>query len=125
MKGMIDMPWTCRLVDDRDKAEEIGDMYFSESYTQYHTSEFLRVLSPEYRRDWFGKRPPLFVITPVGPWCIDAVSTDGNGNNNNHGWTVLGEVPNITVSPSINFEGYYHGWLQNGLLTDDCEGRVF
>jgi hypothetical protein len=100
-------------------------MYFSESYTQDHTSEFLRVLSPEYKRDWYGKRLPLFVMTPAGPWCIDAVSTDGHGNNNDHGWTITGEAPNVTASPSINFQGGYHGWLQNGVLSDDVEGRRF
>lgn len=119
------MPWTCKLVSNRGAAEEIGDMYFSENYSRDHASEFDRVLSPEYKRDWYGKRPPIFVMTPVGPWCIDAVSTDGNGNNNENGWTVTGEVPNITASPSINFPGIYHGWLQNGILSDDVEGRRF
>lgn len=40
-------------------------------------------------------------------------------------WTVNGDPPNISVSPSINAVGDYHGWLQNGVLSDDCEGRRF
>lgn len=38
-------------------------------------------------------------------------------------WTRTGEPPNITVSPSINYMGFYHGWLCEGVLSDDCEGR--
>lgn len=119
------MPWQCKMVANRDTAEEIGDMYFSEHYDETHTSEFTRPLSPEYQRDWLGKRAPLFVMTPAGPWCVDAQSTDGNGNFTGHGWTVTGTPPNITVTPSINMVGTYHGWLTNGVLSDDLEGRTY
>lgn len=34
------------------------------------------------------------------------------------GWTVSGVPPNITVSPSINMVGRYHGFLQNGVIGD-------
>lgn len=118
------MPWTCRLVASRDSFN-IGDMYFSESCDSTHTGELQRLLSPEYRRDWMGKRAPLFVVTPAGPWCVDAQSTDGSGQYTGHGWTVTGEVPNITATPSINMPGRYHGWLTNGILSDDLEGRTY
>lgn len=29
---------------------------------------------------------------------------------------VVGEKPLITVSPSIHIVGYWHGWLQDGIL---------
>lgn len=119
------MPWQCKIVNIRDAAEEIGEMYFSEHYDETRTKEFDRLLSPEYRRDWYGKRPPLFVVTPAGPWCVDAQSTDGHGNYTGHGWTVTGTPPNLTASPSINMVGIYHGWLKNGVLTDDLEGRTY
>lgn len=38
-------------------------------------------------------------------------------------WTRTGEPPNITVTPSINHVGQYHGFLKNGVLTDDVDGR--
>jgi hypothetical protein len=38
-------------------------------------------------------------------------------------WTRTGEPPNVTANPSINWVGFYHGWLKNGVLTDDCEAR--
>jgi hypothetical protein len=53
-------------------------------------------------------------------WPIDHPST-GDGP----GWTRTGTPPNVTASPSINYVGEYHGWLQNGVLSDDVEGRTF
>ena len=44
---------------------------------------------------------------------------------NNQQWTVEGDWPNVTITPSINCPGYYHGWIRDGQITDDCEGRVF
>ena len=40
-------------------------------------------------------------------------------------WSMVGTPPAITVSPSINCVGSYHGWIRAGVLTDDCEGRKF
>jgi hypothetical protein len=54
-------------------------------------------------------------------------------------WTITGTAPEITLHPSINnyhvsddpelrarFHKHgYHGWLQNGILTDDLEGRTY
>lgn len=40
-------------------------------------------------------------------------------------WTRTGEPPNITAYPSINHTGRYHGWLKDGVLSDDIEGRKF
>lgn len=40
-------------------------------------------------------------------------------------WDVQGVPPSITVSPSINCEGVYHGHVKQGLVSEDCEGRMF
>jgi hypothetical protein len=83
------------------------------------------LLSPEYLRDHRGTRPPLCVRLPSGDeWILDGrtIHADRIGD---HGWTVTGAPPALTVSPSINVIGRYHGWLRNGVLSDDCEGRVF
>lgn len=52
--------------------------------------------------------------------CLDQNSTDGTS-----GWTVSGEAPNLTVTPSINAAGEYHGFITNGVIGDDLEGRKF
>ncbi len=70
----------------------------------------------------FKQRPDgmcLIVRTPGGDWMVDGPSSNGNG------WERTGEVPNITASPSILCQKAYHGYLKNGVLTDDVDGRKF
>jgi hypothetical protein len=50
-------------------------------------------------------------------WCIDSHGTDGGK------WTRTGVPPLVTVKPSIK-TGAYHGFLQNGRLTDCLGDRV-
>lgn len=74
-------------------------------------------LSRFYWADWSDKRPPICVVCPNGQhWLIDSKSSNGDG------WKITGEPPLITASPSILVPGY-HGFLQNGVFTADCEGR--
>ena len=74
-------------------------------------------LSLHYWNNWSTKRPPISVVCPNGEvWEIDRKSSNGSG------WTVTGEFPNITCSPSIVVYGY-HGFLQDGVFTADLEGR--
>lgn len=74
-------------------------------------------LSEHYWRDWARIRPPLTIILPNGGiWMPDQISS------NNRGWQVTGELPTITVHPSINHPGY-HGWLKDGEFSDDVDGR--
>ena len=76
-------------------------------------------LSPHYWRDWADKRPPICVVCPNGEtWEIDRWSSNGTG------WTVTGDPPNITCSPSI-IAGNYHGFLRDGAFTDDLERRTY
>ena len=61
----------------------------------------------------------LTVILPSGePWVIDGPSSHGDG------WTRVGVPPLITVQPSI-LTPRYHGWLTDGVLSDDLEGRTY
>lgn len=111
------MPWNCKLVDPEevpDKGFQIGDMYFARHEVP---EEFL---SPEYIRDWKGKRKPLWVCLPYGgqieggwPFCVDSKAT-----GKDIGWTVTGEAPKITVKPSINAVGDWHGWITDGVISD-------
>ncbi len=77
--------------------------------------------APWFADDWHGPDGRcLTVVLPSGEhWVIDGPSS-GNGP----GWTRTGEPPHITVQPSIAARRY-HGWLQNGVLTDDMEGRTY
>lgn len=80
-------------------------------------------LSDFYKQNNSSRRP-LFVILPSrilfvvdGKCWKDGVHYSG--------WSVSGVAPNITMAPSINIVGSYHGFLQNGVISDDCEGRKF
>lgn len=74
-------------------------------------------LSPHYWRDWSTKRPPICVVCPNGEqWEIDRWSSNGTG------WSVTGDLPNITCAPSIVVTGY-HGFLRGGVFTADVDGR--
>jgi len=69
---------------------------------------------------WVGSdgRSLVVRLPDGGEWAIDAPSsTDGH-------WTRIGEAPLITAHPSIASRKY-HGWLTNGVLSDDIEGRTY
>lgn len=128
------MAWQCRLTDDSfrpggpgGKDIKVGDMWFNphmlepdikDYYLAYH-------LSRQYVEQWLGKRDPIMVCLPNGEYfCVD--SKYGRPENvTNEGWTVTGEAPAITVSPSINCIGRWHGFLTAGILSNDVEGRSF
>jgi hypothetical protein len=116
------MPWPIHYHEHQPERPQPGDMWPEPAWL----NPAARVsLSPEYFRDHADKRPPLMVCLPNGTfWCIDTVPSKGGS-----GWNVSGEPPYITVSPSIyNAPGTpcaYHGFLTNGVLSDDCEGRTF
>jgi len=84
------------------------------------------LLSDFYIQNWLGKRPPLTVVLPDGShWCIDLKSSLPNGQTGwGPGWTITGDSLHLTASPSINCPRY-HGFLQNGVLTPDLEGRTY
>lgn len=115
------MPYQCRLLPEAPEHSErcIGDMWYANRDPRYSSIEYLS--GPA------SSRPPIMVILPSGfPFCVDSPysgSMDASPAER-HGWTVTGEAPKITLSPSINEEGYYHGWLINGVLSDDLEGRA-
>lgn len=76
------------------------------------------IQSPEWKasgRDYF-----IWIVIPGG----SLFSPDRMSSNGTSGWTVTGELPNITVSPSIGAVDY-HGFIRNGVLTDDLEGRTY
>lgn len=92
-----------------------GMGWYNEWYLDMHDN----FLSPHYKRDWAGKRPPIELVCPNGEvWCIDCRSSNGDG------WQVTGEWPNITCAPSI-VAGDYHGFLRNGEFTPDLDGKTY
>ena len=114
----------CRLLEHLPEDRLPGDMWFNRNMVEGENSAYYldHYLSEEYKRDWLGKRPPLFVVLPNGDWfCVDSQAA----KNRPHGWTVIGEAPNVTVTPSIHVledgpdgaeRTRWHGFLTNGVL---------
>jgi hypothetical protein len=101
-----------------------GDMFYADWWLKEDGTP-VGYVSKQYIRDWLGKRPPIGVVLPNGQtFIVDMAYTLGD-NPERNGWMVTGEPPNITVHPSINWVGVYHGWLKDGVLSDDVEGRKF
>lgn len=126
------MSWRCRIIENPELDEdgfidfskrEIGDMWYLE-------------LSPEQleqRREHFSDqyfqhnshRKPLVVKLP-GPTYFVVDGKYYNGQQGYHGgWTVSGSPPNITLTPSIHAVGRYHGYINNGEITDDVDGKKY
>ena len=115
------MPATCRIIDPHIiplKERKPGDMWFYPGVREFYPTQ---LLSKKYNQQ---ERPPLYVLLPNGAvFCVDY-------HYDHDGWDVTGQAPAITVSPSINFQSNavydgYHGYLTDGILTDDLEGRVY
>jgi hypothetical protein len=128
------MPFICKLVDIELIRSEggvllPGYMWYAPWYIENRCKP--SILSKEYYRDWYGKRPPLIVVLPSGThFMVDKRFSNTLNSNRASGWKVTGNAPNISVTPSIHYiydefrEGY-HGWLSDGMLGDDLEGREY
>jgi len=102
-----------RVVDKATGEKPLpGDMFFH-PWSLEHSRDALS----DYYFAHNASRPPLCVVLPTGTHFV----IDGkfyNAEQGYHGgWTVTGEPPLITVAPSINVVGHWHGWLKNGELT--------
>lgn len=109
------MPWKCRLVASHEDAKNIGDMWMVDAKTDDHA-----------KVHWL-------VIIPNGEiFDLQMKSADGTY------WNVTGDAPNFTVTPSVNdkhpviAEGNpwwavkgWHGYITNGVISDDVEGRAY
>jgi hypothetical protein len=65
-------------------------------------------------------------------WCVMlpggtewVVYSYASGPEPRKKWDVSGAPPDITVHPSINLTGVYHGHIVAGVVSEDTEGRTF
>lgn len=114
------MSWKCFLVERRMGAPRPGsDGAVVTPAEFFRYGEKIEWADLPVGAMWFDG-PLLFVRLPAYiDWCIDRPGTGGSK------WTRSGEPPDVNVIPSINYVGIYHGWVRNGWVTDDCEGRKF
>lgn len=78
---------------------------------EYHSNH-----SPKHYRGDKPTEDHWLVLTPAGAFCCHCAASDGEL------WTVTGEAPHLTVTPSIHLSPgsgpphEWHGWLTNGEL---------
>lgn len=106
------MPIKCRLLDKEPdwNEEKPGDMFYITMIDSEGTES-----------------QELVVILPNGGrFYIIRAATKGDGTGV---WEISGEPPNLTVTPSIDsYHGphrRWHGYLKNGILSDDIAGRKY
>jgi hypothetical protein len=123
------MPYTCIWFDEIPDGPWQPGWCFPYSYQ----------LSRRYLEADSATRPAIAVVVPLRhdeAWnrrvgyprgtalCIDAYPIDdpeGSWDVTITGPLIDGAQPDITVTPSIEVEGVYHGHLTNGILTDDID----
>lgn len=114
----IPNPWDKDLLHD-DAPWEPGFCWRAPALTpeSIHAPEWLAS-----GRDYF-----IWIVIPMftHEGVINSLFTpDRLSSNGVSGWTVTGELPNITITPSIGAADY-HGWVTDGVLSDDIEGRTY
>lgn len=89
-----------------------------------------RGLSKYYLESVASIRPPIVVMLPTRQGGQITFCVDGHPTGEPNGAWAVGVVmetlvhdhqPDITVAPSINCVGSYHGYLQHGVITGDLE----
>jgi hypothetical protein len=128
------VPWPIRLFESRDAARRetglvpvgamwpIGEGTSIDQWCEWYAP----AVAHRYLREHKHVRPPMFVKLPDGTeFCIDLCASREIASGGGEGWGCSGEPPHITLTPSVNVVGSYHGWIQNGVISDDCEGRQF
>jgi hypothetical protein len=78
--------------------------------------------------DWL---PPTHQGPDGKAWCVRMSGGSGSewlvyGPSSGGGkWQVTGTAPAFTAHPSINLIGVWHGFLREGVISDDVEGRRY
>ncbi len=115
--------WKIVLYEQRPECPKVGDLFPAPWLLREHWADNL---SPRYLALPEPRRMPLVVILPGGtPFPIDFREHNAAGPYGN-GWAVSGDpATSLTLSPSVNVSGAYHGWIRGGVLSEDVEGRRF
>lgn len=140
-KDSLPMPWQITLYESRDAAViagggrvQVGAMFPAvdpgEDLDRY-LRNMERAIGSRYVREHRHLRPPLVLKLPDGTeFDIDFRSSPEIHRGAGDGWGCSGTPPLITLTPSVNIIGRYHGWIgcngvPPGWISDDVEGRQF
>ena len=74
---------------------------------------------------WIALPGPSYTIEGEEHKTLQYFALGQRASGNPTGWVISGKPPNITITPSIDCVGRYHGFVRDGIITPDCEGRLF
>jgi hypothetical protein len=103
--------WVDRATGDKPVP---GDIFYAaheldEPYRSWLSSKYWALPEP--------RRLPIVVVLPNGVWfCVDQQASGNRGQPEEPGWDVSGSIDCLTVKPSINIVGSWHGYLTDGIL---------
>lgn len=112
------MPWRLKVIAEPRTVEDFdrlrpGDCWIDEASDPRYLA---LMVAPAHA----GKRAWMVALPGLAPFPIYSAAT-----RDNTAWTVTGEPPDVTVAPSIDCNGVYHGYIRDGVITDDLEHRVY
>lgn len=121
---MIEVPFG---EDPKWETLQVGDAYFLTGLTEAELR--MRHLSDQYFRDNSFRAPLIIVLPPKTRFVVDA-KCFSRDRGYYEGWKVEGHPPFISITPSINLEGTYHGFIGiNGVpighIGNDLDGRKY
>lgn len=95
----------------------VGDAWFEDRPEKVRRRH---LLSPEHA----GKRA-LVLVLPCGTDFAVYGPTWTAGQAGAKGWVVAGDPPRLTLTPSVNIGGGWHGHIRDGVISDDVSGIAF
>src|ERR1017187_3485476 len=117
------MSWKCRLIENPEldangiidiAKREVGDMWFLD-VPDAELKE--RQLTAHYFAHNANPKPLVVMLPGRNYFLVDGQCFSGEKGYYD-AWVVTGVPPNISVHPSINMVGRYHGFLKNGVIGD-------
>lgn len=105
-------------------SDEQGEALFEEDELPPAKFMFMRWWQPDggERRPKWMSFPCPGKQTPSGGRCMVPIFPQKNGNGASWQWNGDQEKP--TLTPSINCYGCWHGFITNGEITPDVDGRT-
>ena len=139
------MPWPLILLSEREWKQRRNDYTLVVGHCCY--APWILLINAQGEDDWRKKelgarylnlpdnperprRAPILICLPDTSsvptiWCPDQMAWNAERKSHGNGWDVTGVLPAVTITPSINYPGRYHGYVRDGFVTDDVEGRKF
>lgn len=133
------MPWPLVLLapeEWRARADNPGGMRLEPGHCAFapwalQPGHYVRQhLGANYLKLPEPRRAPIVIALPdlvngkFQIWYPDEQAWSGTQGYHGDGWVVTGDLPKVSITPSINCVGSYHGWVKDGVISDDVEGRT-